>query len=80
MKRKDLAIIIVVVIIAAIFSTVASKMFITAKKSGLTAEVVDPIVADFPQKDTETFKTTFSPIFNDQAINPTTLLQNNTPR
>ena len=71
MKKQDLAIIIVVVAVAGIFSTVMSKIFITAKNTGLTAEVVEKIDSDFPQKDTETYVQIYAPIFNSQAINPT---------
>jgi hypothetical protein len=67
MKKKDLALIIVVIVLAAILSTVASKFLITAKKSGLTAETVEKLNASFNPPDDS--------IFNSNAINPTKLIR-----
>ena len=66
MKKKDLAIIVMVVVVAGIFSMVISKFAITAKKSGLTAETVEALNA--------TFKPPDNSIFNTNAINPTKLI------
>jgi hypothetical protein len=75
MKRKDLALIIAVIIVSAIFSTVVSKAFFTFHKGkGLTAKKVETITADFPQKDSDEYKANYSTIFNAQAIDPTQLI------
>lgn len=67
MKRQDIAILIAVVGFAAIFSFVASGFLFKAGDQNLTAEKVDPITADFPAPDNR--------VFNDNALNPTKLIQ-----
>lgn len=68
MQRKDMMVIVVVVIFAGIFSLLVSKFFFTSgKQQNLTAEVVQPISSEFQQPDKS--------VFNDRAINPTKLIQ-----
>jgi hypothetical protein len=67
MKKNDIAIIVAVAGFAGIFSLVISQLLFGGQKSTLTAEVVDPISAEFQKPDPN--------VFNDQAINPTQLIQ-----
>ncbi len=68
MKRKDITLIIVVGIVAAVLSLLITQtLFVTKKSRELTAEKVEPISSQFNQPD----KT----IFNPNAINPTQLIQ-----
>jgi hypothetical protein len=68
MKRNDLMIIIVVVIVSGTLSFVLCNQLIVPKKAkSLSAEVVTPITDQFELPD----KT----VFNDDAINPTKLIQ-----
>lgn len=69
MQRKDITLIVVVVIFAGVFSLVVSKFFFTTdKQENLTAEVVQEITSDF---DVQPDKS----VFNERAINPTKLIQ-----
>lgn len=64
MKQKDIAIIIGVAIVSAIFSyVISSALFGGAEKANLTAPKVEPISADFPQPDPR--------YFNTNSLNPT---------
>jgi hypothetical protein len=68
MKKKDLAVIVMSVIVAAIFSFIICNKFIgNGKDSQQRVEVVKPITAEFnlPNKD----------IFNSIAINPTKVIE-----
>lgn len=68
MKQKDIMLIVVVVFFAGIFSLVTSKVLFTSGGSrNQTTQVVDPISEQFEQPDKR--------VFNDQAINPTKLIQ-----
>lgn len=73
MRKKDLALIVVIVFISAIVSLFVSKaVFAPPKNRQQQVEVVRPITADFPQPDTR--------YFNNQAFDPTktiTIGQNN---
>ena len=63
MKQQDLAVIMVIVFMAGIFSFFLTSKFITPSNSKLSAEVVSAIESDFPEpSDT---------VFNSTAINPT---------
>ncbi len=68
MKQKDIALIIVVIFFSAIISfAVTQTLFSTKGKKSLSAEIVEPISADFNEPDKE--------VFNADAINPTQLIQ-----
>lgn len=67
MKQKDLALIIVVAVVAGVLSVLVSKFFISAGSKNLQAQVVQPISTDFQKPDER--------VFNDKAINPTQLIQ-----
>lgn len=68
MKQKDIAIIVVTGIVAAIFALVLTQIFFVPKNTQeRQVEVVDPISADF--------KTPDNKVFNENAINPTQLIQ-----
>jgi mannitol-specific phosphotransferase system IIBC component len=68
MKQKDISLILVVAVLAVIFSLVLSQtIFVTDKQKKLTAEVVEPIRSDFKEPD--------KAVFNENAINPTQLIQ-----
>jgi hypothetical protein len=67
MKQKDIALIIVIVFISAVISLFVSKaIFGSPKNRQQTAEVVQPITADFPKPDTR--------YFNDKAFDPTKVI------
>ncbi len=67
-QKKDMLTIIVVAIFAAVFSIIVSNIFFTSSKQRkLKAETVEPISTDFTQPDPA--------VFNDQAIDPTKLIQ-----
>lgn len=64
MKQKDIALILVIVIISAIVSFLLSgKIFSDSKPGTQTAETILPITSDFPRPD--------SKYFNSQSIDPT---------
>jgi hypothetical protein len=68
MKQKDIALILVVCFVSAIFSLlISSKVFVSPKAQQQNVEVVQPIVASFPTPDTR--------YFNSNSINPTQLIQ-----
>lgn len=68
MKQKDIAVIIATVGVSAILSFVLCNQFIdSAAKHNLKAETVELITADFDLPD----KT----VFNENAINPTKLIE-----
>jgi hypothetical protein len=67
MKQKDIALILVIIFISAIFSLLISKsIFVSPKSRKQTVEVVQAISADFPKPDKR--------FFNDQAFDPTKLI------
>ena len=68
MKRKDFLMIVMVVVIAAIFSVVVSGMFITTPEDReQTVEVAEPITSDLQRPPAD--------YFNQEAINPTQTIQ-----
>lgn len=68
MKQKDIVLVIIVAFIGGIVSIVLTNMiFVSSKDKQLTAEVVDPISADFNEPD--------KLIFNESAVNPTQQIQ-----
>lgn len=68
MKQKDIAIIVVVGIVAAVISLLLTQMiFISNDKKNMTAQTVEPISSEFKQPD--------NTVFNPDAINPTQLIQ-----
>lgn len=67
MKQKDIALIIVIVVISAGISLFISKaIFASPKNRQQQVEVVQPITANFPQPDTS--------YFNSSAFDPTQLI------
>lgn len=68
MKQKDIALIAIVAVVAAIFSLLLTQtLFVSKKNRELSTEVVDPISSQFSEPDKQ--------VFNEQAINPTQLIQ-----
>ncbi|HEX4775063.1 MAG TPA: hypothetical protein VH234_06120 [Candidatus Saccharimonadales bacterium] len=64
MRKKDLALIVVIIFISAVVSYFVSQtLFAPPKNRQQQVEVVRPITADFPQPDTR--------YFNNQAFDPT---------
>lgn len=73
MKQKNIATIVVVAIISAVFSIVLSgKLFDSPKDRSTEVEVVQKITPDFP---TPSNDPRFKKYYNDQSINPTKLIQ-----
>lgn len=68
MKQKDIGIILVVAIVAGVFSLVATNLVFTPKSTkGLKAQKIDSIQAKFQPPDKR--------YFNPESINPTQLIQ-----
>jgi flagellar basal body-associated protein FliL len=68
MKQKDIALLVVIVIVAGVMSLLITQTIFVSKKSrDLTAEKVDPIQAEFKKPDTK--------VFNSKSINPTQLIK-----
>jgi len=68
MKQKDVILIIVIAFVSAVLSLVLSNMiFASPKNRQQTIEVVDAITSDFPTPD--------SKYFNNNAVDPTQLIQ-----
>jgi len=68
MKQKDIALILVIVIVSGVVSFLVSGwIFNKPANRQQKAEVVDVITSDFPQPDTK--------YFNGSAIDPTQLIQ-----
>lgn len=68
MKQKDIAIIVITVFIAGIFSYVICNNFLfNAKDQKQKVELVAPITSDFTLPD--------KAIFNTEAINPTKVIE-----
>jgi ABC-type maltose transport system permease subunit len=63
MKQKDIAVIAVIVFMSAIFAFIVTSSLFGGKKIQQTAEVVQPISADFPEPDAH--------YFNAKSIDPT---------
>jgi len=67
-KQKDVAMLLIVIFVAGVFSFVVSKIFFTSSKNrNYSVQVVEPISEEFQQPDKR--------VFNEQAINPTQLIQ-----
>lgn len=75
MKQKDIALIILVVVVSAVISFfISGKLFPSPKNRQRQVDVVQPITSDFPQPN--------SRYFNKQAFDPTqpiTIGQNANP-
>jgi len=73
MKRRDLGLLVMVAIVAAIFSYILSgAIFSSPKKSPVSVPVITPISASFADvKNDSNYKT----IFNSGALNPTQLIR-----
>jgi hypothetical protein len=68
MKQQDIATLAVVVIVSGVFSFMLTSLVLLPKnKRELTVQKVDPITSNFPEADKK--------VFNEQAINPTKLIQ-----
>lgn len=68
MKQKDIALVVMVVFVSAVFSLALSKaIFGSPQKRQQKVEVVDPISADFSQPDPR--------YFNSKSVDPTQLIQ-----
>lgn len=64
MKQKDIALIVIVVLISGVLSYfVSNALFATADSLETEVEVVEPITADFPKPDQR--------YFNAESLNPT---------
>ncbi len=78
MKQKDIALIVVVVIVSGMLSFFVGRyMFASPEKRQVEAEVVDPIVSEFNASLDKKW-------FNKNAVNPTEVIQigdssNNSP-
>lgn len=76
MKQKDIALIVIVAVVAGVFSIViTSTVFVGKKGKELKAETVSSISSEFKQPDKN--------VFNQDALNPTQLIQigeNNNPK
>lgn len=68
MKQKDIILIIVVAFISGAFAIILSSLLISSPQNrSQKAEVVEPIVADFPLPDKR--------YFNEQSVDPTQLIR-----
>lgn len=68
MKQKDIALIIVIVFVSGLLSFfVSSYLLVPSSERTAQVEVVEPIVADFVQPD--------SNYFNEKSINPTQTIE-----
>lgn len=73
MKQKDYLTLVVIAIVAIVFSSIlSSKIFNSAKAHKLTAPTVQPISSDFPEIKNDP---SYNSIFNSQALDPTQLIQ-----
>jgi hypothetical protein len=64
MKQKDIAIIVIVVIVSGLASFfLSNKLFAIPNDQRAEVEVIDPITADFPQPDER--------YFNSKSVDPT---------
>ena len=68
MKQKDFVLIVAVALFAAVVSLLLTQaIFVSKDKKELTSEVVEPISAEFKEPDKN--------VFNENAVNPTQLIQ-----
>lgn len=64
MKQKDIAVIVIAVVVSGMLSYFLSRLlFASPEKLQTTVEVIEPITAEFPQPD--------SRYFNENSVNPT---------
>ena len=68
MKQKDLVVVIAAAFLSGVVAIVLSSLLIsTPKNRSQKAEVVQPIVSDFPEPDKQ--------YFNDKSLDPTQLIR-----
>ena len=67
MKQKDIAVVIVIVVIGGIISFFVSGWVFGGEKAVLSTTVVDPIAVDFPTPDER--------YFNPNSIDPTRIIE-----
>lgn len=67
MKQKDIALIIIIVFISAVFALGMSKLIFKSSVMNQEAEAVDAISADFVAPDKR--------YFNEASVNPTRLIE-----
>lgn len=73
MKQKDLLVIGMVAVVAAIFSfALSGAIFGTSKKNLIKVPVVQPISSEFPSPQTDA---NYKKFYNNQALDPTQLIQ-----
>lgn len=76
MKQKDIAVIVVIAVIAGVFSlAITSMLFVGKKGKELKAETVSQITSQFDRPSDK--------VFNSNSLNPTQLIQigdNNNPK
>lgn len=71
MKKQDIPLLIIVIIISSIISLFLSRAIIgTPETEPQSAEIVEPITDDFPIVDSR-----YESFFNDESINPTQLIE-----
>lgn len=71
MKKKDIPVLIIVVIVSSVASFFLSQAIIgTPETEPQVAEIVEPITDDFPSIDSR-----YTPFFNEESINPTQLIR-----
>lgn len=66
MKQKDIAVIVIIVVMSGVISMVASNALFKGKKDEFQAVVVQPITTDFPEPDNR--------YFNSNAFDPTKVI------
>ena len=66
MKQKDIIILAGIIFVSAVISMVVSKAIFAGKQSSLSATVVQPITANFPEPDKH--------YFNKDSFDPTKLI------
>jgi len=83
MKQKDLALILVIMLISAIFSFVLSRaIFAPPANRQQQVEVVEPITSEFVDTSSSDYKDGLGRYYNQQSLNPTqqiTIGENNNP-
>jgi hypothetical protein len=76
MKQKDIALIVVIAAVAGVFSLILSQIFLASPDDlQQDVEVVQQIDASFPDLTNAEQKQQFEPFFNEQAVNPTSLIR-----
>ena len=67
MKQKDIAILIAVAFMSAVFSLLLSNVFFSSPKDAQKVETVDAISADFPSPNKK--------YFNEKSVDPSKLVE-----